>query len=170
MNMHTNRIFPALLAGLALLSSVPVPAIAASGVELSSKVEMEVEVEQDGTKTRKRVTPAKALPGDEVIYTLTYTNKAAAPAENVVIDNPVPGHTDYVGGSAWGEGAVIQFSTDGGKSYAAPEQLKVRVKDEAGNDVERVALPGEYTHVRWTLGTAVAPGGGGEVGFRARIE
>lgn len=170
MNMHVTRFIPALLAAFALLAVVPAPAIAASGVELTSKVEMEVEVEQDGTKTKKRVTPAKALPGDEVIYTLAYANKGAAPADNVVIDNPVPEHTDYVGGSAWGEGMDVTFSVDGGKSFAAPEQLKVRVKDEAGNDVERMAKPDEYTHLRWSRKQAVPPGGTGEVGFRARIE
>lgn len=164
---------PILAAGALLLLAVgpaPVMAQTGPGIELTSKVEMDVEVEQDGAKSKQRVVPAKALPGDEVIYTLTYTNKGAAPAEAVVVNNPVPEHTDYVGGSAWGEGMEVTFSVDGGQNFAAPGQLKVRVKDEAGNDVERIARPEEYTHLRWKGSKSVPPGGTGEVGFRARIE
>ncbi len=143
---------------------------AGSTIELTNKVEVEVEVEENGKKVRQRMVPAKALPGDEVIYTLTYANKGAQPADAVVINNPVPGHTDYVGNSAWGDAMEITFSVDGGKTFAAPDQLKVRVRDESGNEVERTAKAEEYTHLRWTLKQALAPGGKGEVGFRARIE
>lgn len=141
----------------------------AQTVELVTKAEREVEVVEKGVKVKK-VTPAqKMVPGDEVLYTVTYTNKTAKPAEKIAVTNPVPRHTRYKDGSAAGEGADITYSVDGGKSFATPDKLTVAIKDKSGKDIVRPASAAEYTHIRWLLKQNVAPGQSGSVRFRAGI-
>lgn len=138
-------------------------------VELVTKAEKEVEVVEQGVTVKKLIQPQKMLPGDEVLYTLSYLNKTARPADNVVITNPVPMHTRYKGSSAAGEGADIVYSVDGGKSFAAPDRLTVTVKDKTGKEIVRPATAEDYTHIRWRLKQSVAPGKSGSVQFRAVI-
>lgn len=154
--------FSGLLAGNALLAR-------AQTVELVTKAEREVEVVEKGVKVKKLTPPDKMLPGDEVVYTVTYNNKTGKLAENVTVVNPVPKHTRYVDGSAAGEGATITFSVDGGKTYATPDKLIVTIKDKSGKDITRPAAASDYSHIRWVLKQNVAPGQNGLVRFRAAI-
>src|SRR5512135_2756838 len=96
-------------------------------VELKMAAEKEVAVTgADGSKTMERVPAEKVIPGDLVIYTITYTNKGDKPAENLVVKNPIPEHMKYVDGSAAGENSVITYSVDKGKTYDVPEKLTVK--------------------------------------------
>jgi len=88
------------------------------------------------------------------------------PAGNVTIMNPVPEHMAYVDKSAEGTGARIDYSIDGGKTYAAPDKLKVT----DGQGKVRPALAQDYTHIRWVLIAPLAPGGTGGVSFKARLK
>ena len=141
----------------------------AQTVELVTKAEREVEVVEKGVKVKKVAPAQKMVPGDEVLYTVTYTNKTAKPAEKIAVTNPVPRHTRYKDGSAAGEGADITYSVDGGKSFATPDKLTVAIKDKSGKDIVRPASAAEYTHIRWLLKQNVAPGQSGSVRFRAGI-
>jgi uncharacterized repeat protein (TIGR01451 family) len=155
--------------GLSLLFAGSITRAQAQGVELVTKAEKEVEVEELGAKVKKLVPPQKMVPGDDVLYTVTYTNKTTTPAEKVLITNAVPPHTRYKEGSAAGEGADITFSVDGGKTFAAPGKLTVSIKDKDGKAVVRPATAPDYTHIRWSLRDNVAPGRTGTVTFRVVI-
>jgi uncharacterized repeat protein (TIGR01451 family) len=136
-------------------------------VELKMVAEKEIVVTgTDGGKTVRRVPADKVIPGDEVIYTITYVNNGSEPAENLVVKNPIPEHMKYVGASASGESCAITYSVDNGKNYGAPEELMV--KDSKGNEVP--ASSTDYTHIRWILSKPVAPGSSGQISFRARLE
>lgn len=136
-------------------------------VELSTVAETEIEVlDQDGRPALRRIEAARVVPGDEVIYTIHYSNDGTEAAEDVVITNPLPDHMTYSAGSAGGRGAGITYSADGGRSFADPAE--VRVPD--GNGGKRLAKPVEYTHIRWTLDAALAPSERGTVEFRARLD
>ncbi len=147
-----------------------ISAIAAPGngkVELKMVAEKEIEVTgANGEKTVQLVPADKVIPGDEVVYTITYINNGDEPAENLVVKNPIPEHMKYVAGSATGESGVITYSVDNGKSFDVPEKLMV--KDAKGNMV--AAGPADYTNIRWTLSKPVAPKTSGLVSFRARLE
>lgn len=143
---------------------------ATGDVQLVNVVEKEIEVEEKGAKVKKLVPPGKVVPGDEVIYTTTYTNNGTRPADKVVITNPVPTHTRYRDGSATGAGTRIVFSVDGGKTYGLREKLTVATKDPGGTDIVRPATADDYTHIRWELRDAVAPGRNGFVRFRVVIK
>jgi uncharacterized repeat protein (TIGR01451 family) len=154
--------FAILLAGNAVVAR-------AQTVELVTKAEREVEVVEKGVKVRKLEPPVKMVPGDEVLYTLTYTNKTAKPAEKIAITNPMPKHTRYKEGSAAGDGTDITYSVDGGKTFATPDKLTVAIKDKSGKDSVRPAVAQDYTHIRWLLKQNVAPGQSGSVRFRVVI-
>jgi uncharacterized repeat protein (TIGR01451 family) len=99
-------------------------------IELKSISELEVVTKSaEGKKTVKRVDTGKAtvVPGDTVVFTTTYRNIGAKPAEKVVITNPVPGIP-----SMWRRarkaGDGHHFSADGGKT---PSPDKLTAKDAA---------------------------------------
>ena len=134
-------------------------------VKRVAETEVEVKNAQGGVE-KKRVPLTKAAPGDEVIYTTTFTNQGAKPAGNVAITNPVPANTTYVGGSAFGDNTQITYSVDGGKTYAAPDKLNIKTAEGR----ERPALPSEYTHIRWVYKGELAPAKTGTSGFRVVVK
>jgi uncharacterized repeat protein (TIGR01451 family) len=154
--------FASLFAGHGLVAQ-------AQTVELVTKAEREVDVVEKGVTIKKLAPPQKMVPGDEVIYTVTYTNKTAKPAENITVTNPVPKHTRYRDGSAAGDSAEISFSVDGGKTFTTPDKLTVIAKDKSGREGVRPAAGADYTHIRWVIKQSIAPGQSGTVRFRAVI-
>ena len=124
-------------------------------------------VGEDGNQTVKRIPAAKVLPGEEVIYTITYEHTGKnEPAETVVITNPTPDDTVYIDGSAKGEGTEITFSVDNGKTYAKPDDLTVTAED----GTKRPARASDYTHVRWTKLEDLKKGEKGTVEFGVKVK
>jgi len=163
------RIFNLLLTTilLAMLGSISPSVQAADGpIKLKNIAQTEVEVtDKKGKKTLKRTPVEKAVPGTEVIFTTTMENTIDKPIGNIVINNPIPNDTEYKAGSVFGKDCEILFSIDG-KDFAHAENLKTA--DEDGK--ERIALPKEYKHIRWTLKVPLTAGQTREVGFRAAIK
>jgi len=136
-------------------------------VELKAVAEMEVEVVgDDGQKEIQRVPAAKVVPGDVVIYTITYTNNGQEAAENFVIVNPVPEHMIFIAESAEGDNTEITFSVDGGDNYDIPGNLTIT--DSKGKPI--AASISDYTHIRWVLNEPVAPEATGIVYFKAQLK
>ena len=154
---------------LAAAGAAPVhaqPAAKPGSVQLRNVAEKDVvETDAAGKTVTKRVPAAKAAPGEEVIYTSTFKNIGAKPAGDIVVSNPIPPHTTYVGGSAFGDNAVIAFCTDGGKSWAPADKLKVRSADGK----ERPAAVTDITHVRWSYRGELPPARESSVGFRVTV-
>lgn len=166
-----------------LLMAIAAAASAASpaSVALSMSAEKEITVTDDnGNKALKRISvavidlqgkssdrslEAAVVPGDEVIYTINYTNLSKDAAAKVVITNPIPEHMNYKGGSADGANTTIEFSVDG-QHFAAADRLLVTMADGK----TRPARAEDYTRVRWTLGAPLAPGKKGHVSYRAVLQ
>lgn len=153
---------------LAVLCTISGVALAqADAIRLEHRAQQwETVRDADGNETRQLVEAARVLPGEEVLFTVTYTNVGSQPAESVTITNPVPDHMTYVEGSATGDGASVTYSVDGGRNFGAPRDLVVT--DAEG--VQRPATAGDYTHIRWILGTDVAAGSSGAVQFTAVVD
>ena len=138
-----------------------------SGVVLEALAEVEVEATTaEGKKEITRVEAALVTPGDEVIYTIRYANEGAEPAEDVVITNPVPEHMACRALDDAPVNVAITLSVDGGETFDVLEKLTVL--DEEGET--RLADIADATHVRWTLGKSLPPGGSGQVSFRAVLQ
>jgi uncharacterized repeat protein (TIGR01451 family) len=162
-----SKIFMLVTALSVLTLSAAVMAEKDAVIELKTLAEIEVEVvTEEGEKEIQRVDASKVIPGDEVIYTIHYANTGTEPAENIVITDPIPEHMLYLDGSAAGEGAIVTFSVDDGKSFDVATNLKVPA-DDGG---ERPARASDYTHVKWTLEGDVEPEASGFVTFRAQLQ
>ena len=165
----TKLMGSAVMAIALLLMPAALPAQQKSAIQLTSVAEVEVtEKNAQGEKEvkRKDAALAKVVPGDLVIFTTRYVNTGKQPAANVTVMNPVPEHMTYIDKSAEGKGARIDFSVDGGKTYGAPDKLKVT----DGQGRVRPALAKDFTHIRWILIAPLAPGGTGSVSFRAQLK
>lgn len=147
----------------ALLAIVaPIGAAMANQVALDSEVFVERSVEQaDGNVTVTMEEPTRVVPGDSLVFVLSYENTGAEPAENFVVTNPIPEAVAFV--EAIDAGAV--YSIDGGENFAALTELRVTGED----GVDRAAQPVDVTHIRWTLTAPIAAGGSGQLRFRGVV-
>ncbi len=137
------------------------------GVTLKVMVEQEIIVTNEkGKKEKQRVAATKVVPGDEVIYTIHYLNSGNKPAEAVFITIPIAKETTYVNGSARGAGTRITFSTDGGKHFAEPDNLIIKLQDGR----RRPAMAADYTHIRWEFAEPVPASASGAVSYRAILK
>ncbi len=135
-------------------------------LSLKTVVQKMVQVVEETGETRTELVPAEvAVPGDEIVYTTTFTNVGDEPADNVLITNPIPAEMRYAAGSAFGPGADIEYSADGGVNYSDAASLLV---SDAGGQ-QRVASVDDYTHIRWQLTEPLAPGAQGIARFRAVV-
>ncbi len=87
------------------------------------------------------------MPGDRVFYTLEVRNTVGAVVAAPTVTYPIPEHTQYLADSAVGPRAEVSFSVDGGRSFDAAENLKVRTPEGP----LRAAVAADYTDIRWQL-------------------
>ncbi len=125
----------------------------------------EVTVNDSGEAETRLVAADSVVPGESVVYTITFQNISDEPAANVVITNPISEDLTYVDGSAFGPGTVIQFSTDGGQNFAAADELTV-----IDDGVSRPAGPDDFTHIRWVMQRELAVGAQGTARFTAVLK
>jgi uncharacterized repeat protein (TIGR01451 family) len=150
-----------LLALLALL--LPVAAWAADGVSLVSKVFVErVETTADGRSVTTRAEPDVVIPGDRLVFELSYRNEGAEPATDLVLTNPVPDSVSFSGS----DDQSAEVSVDGGKTWGALSSLTVVLAD----GIARPAEAADVTHIRWKLNDPVPSGGTGELSFRGVVK
>lgn len=123
-------------------------------------------VVNDAGESETRLVPADiVVPGETVFYTITFTNVSDEAADNVVITNPIAADLMYVDGSAFGPGMEIEFSVDGGVTFAAASELNVTEDGEV-----RKAQASDFTHVRWVMQNDLAAGAQGTARFAAILE
>lgn len=126
----------------------------------------EVFVNEEGESGTRLVPAEVVVPGERVIYTITFRNVSGEPADNVVITNPIAEDLMYVDGSAFGPGMEIVFSVDGGNTFAKADELTVVEQDGEIRD----AAAGDFTHVRWVMQNDLAAGAQGTARFAATLE
>ncbi|MDH3350510.1 MAG: hypothetical protein OEM60_08440 [Gammaproteobacteria bacterium] len=125
----------------------------------------QVKVNEKGEAESELVAADTVVPGERVVYTITFQNISEEPAENVVITNPISGDLMYVDGSAFGPGSDIQFSVDGGLTFAKATELTV-----TEDGTTRSAGAGDFTHIRWVMQQELAAGAQGVARFSAVLE
>ena len=114
-----TRPFSKAIAGLAIAALLAMPSAYAAdtapgktpakkpGIELTVQSFQEVSVVGKDGKTVKQTVPvAKIVPGDEVIYVISWKNNGKESAKDVVVNNPVPTQVGFVAGSSAAPGAV----------------------------------------------------------------
>jgi uncharacterized repeat protein (TIGR01451 family) len=143
------------------------PGAAGGGaLDLHTVVEKVVEVEQPDGSTKTELTAgAPILPGDEVVYTVTFVNVSAGPADHVRITAPIPPELRCLADTAFAPGADTLYSVDGGATFGRPEELHVTGPDGS----RRAATAADYTHVRWVFNAPLDAGATGFARFRAVV-
>ncbi len=147
---------------------LPMYVMAAPDVRIDITAEKVVVMEENGKKIEQRVVANEVLPGDVLVYTLTYKNVGDELARDIKIDNPIPKDTAYVIDSAYGPGSEITFSVDKGKTFNKPSLLRYEVEVK-GEIQKRKASPEQYTDIRWAI-AEVGVGKSGVASFRVRVK
>jgi uncharacterized repeat protein (TIGR01451 family) len=120
----------------------------------------------DAGETETRLVAANTVvPGETVIYTITFQNIGDEPAASVVITNPIDETLTYIDGSAFGPGMQLQFSVDEGQSFATAETLIVVEEGES-----RPAGADDFTHIRWVMQNELAVGAMATARFMAVLK
>jgi len=141
-------------------------ALPAQAMTASQKVEVERQVTQnDGSLQTIIAAPDKVLPGDMMVYTVSYYNNKQDITENFRLDMPVPAEITYAEGSANRDNANVLYSVDNGNSYQSRETLKITLP----SGEVRAASASDITHIRWTLSNDIQPGERGEIRFKGRL-
>lgn len=132
-------------------------------LNIKTVVQKEEVTVNDAGETETRLVAAETVtPGERVVYTITFQNIGDEPAENVVITNPIAADLTFVDGSAFGPGTVIEFSVDGGTTFADRDDLTV-----TEDGVDRAATARDFTHIRWVMQNELAAGAQGVARFAA---
>ena len=134
---------------------------------ISIKAIAEVEQSTLSHGREAKLVPAdRVVSGDSVIYTLEVRNTAPTSVPRPVVTYPVPEHMTYTPDSAVGPGTEVTYSVDAGRSFDAPENLRIQ---EPGGEL-RAATAADYTHIRWQLKNALKGNSVAFVRFRARVK
>ena len=146
-------------------------AFTATAVEAQVRLEntikkVETFVNEAGAVERRLVDANSVVPGDELQYTVRFTNEGTLPVDagTIVITDAIPAHTEYLEGTAYGAGTEVQFSIDG-EAFGNPDELNV-VKEGA----EVIASARDYRSIRWKFAPALEPGETGHVSFNVRLK
>ena len=150
---------------------VALPALAAavekSNIEVKNQAFQEVEVvSAQGVKELRQVPAEKVMPGTDVIYVTTVKNVGPKPAENIIIDNPVPAHMQFRTETPDMKAAQVEVSVDGGQQFGPLSALQVT--DGPGR--KRPAQGKDVTHVRFKVAQPLPPGDVSQFHFRATLQ
>ena len=154
-----------LLVGCAAIISLKCLA-ASDPISVKAIAEVEQSSLRLGEETTKVIPADRVVSGDTVIYTLEVRNTAPTSVPRPVVTYPVPEHMTYTPDSAVGPGTEVTYSVDAGRSFDAPENLRIQ---EPGGQV-RAATAADYTHIRWQLKNALKGNSVAYLRFRARAK
>ena len=126
--------------------------VATGSGPLETRIEVQklvMEERPNGEVVRQFVEVDRLEAGEQMYYTVRVTNPGREPVTDIVVTKLMPYGVDYVPGSAVGPACKVEFSADGGASFA------------------RSGGKGAYTHVRWVFERALVPGATALLRFRA---
>lgn len=151
------------IALIALLAPVAALAAGPEHVTLSTHVMVEhLKKGPDGKPVMVREEPKHVVPGDTLIFDLSYKNVGAQPATGFTITDALPKDVAFTGGESQG----ATFSVDGGRTWGPLAALRVALP----NGASRSASLADVTHVRWALARPIPAGGAGSVSFRGVVK
>ena len=152
--------FKHVCAAFALSAIASTAAVAAGPLQVVSKILAEQRTRAiDGTTSVTLVPAKKAVPGDHMVFVLTYRNTGRQPIGGLVLDNPVPRGIAYRGPAV--NSPAPEVSVDG-RTFGALATLRVGTPAGA-----RAASPDDVTAVRWRLAAPLAAGAQGQFAFQA---
>lgn len=153
---------------LLLLGAWLCSAAAVAEVTLETSVrKVETTLDGSGQVRRELLATDDVVPGEELRYTIRFTNDSTTPvdAERIVITNPIPDGTRYVADSAGGDGTLVEYSGNGEAFHSS--QAGATAAAESGPDADDG--DSRVHSLRWTYQRELDPGESGEVYFHVRM-
>ncbi|CUS57112.1 MULTISPECIES: DUF11 domain-containing protein [unclassified Hyphomonas] len=158
----------ATLAGTLLIG---LPAFAQELI-VEQQVERVIVIEDEEGGLEMELLPAEEVkPGEQLFYSVTYSNPGETPARDAVLTLPVPADVSLLEDSAMAEydQASVDFSMDGGATYVPREKL---IAESGLDEIQpvSVSMPEEITHMRWTFNREIGPKDSGKIFFAAVLK
>jgi uncharacterized repeat protein (TIGR01451 family) len=152
----------------ALLGFMGTAAYARPNVQLHLTAEV-VGHDAKGNKTLDPVPQGEPLrPGEIVHYDIVASNAGSDPALKLAPVGRIPSGMVYEAGSASTAPAfVVEFSLDGGKTWAKVPTVKVTT---SAGVVEKKADPTTFTTVRWIMQKPLAPKASVTYSYEVRVK
>lgn len=131
------------------------------------KVQLSAAVERDSELVPLEKASA-VKPGEILDWTITSENSGNAAARDYKAVAHIPRGTEFVAGSAKGEGAEAVYSIDNGKSFSDKPMIDEK---QADGTVKRVAAPvAMYTNIRYEWPDPLAQGGKLAASYKVRVK
>ena len=150
---------------LIALASTAASAVAAqipNAVSIDSAVMVERnQTDAQGHNQTVLEEPKVVIPGDRLLFTLSYRNNGDAPATNFVVTNPVPGAVAFDSTSD----GIASVSVDGGATWGQLADLTIQNPD----GTTRPARADDVTHVRWVFAQPIPAHDAGRLMFRGIV-
>lgn len=125
---------------------------------ITALAQMNVSLKLSGTIQRDDksldVKDVQLMSGEIITWSIEAINSDSAPATDFAPTAKIPAGTEYVPYSATGA-SKIEFSIDGGRTYAGKPMIRERGPDGQEHEVE--AKPSLFTNVKFVHGT-LSPG------------
>jgi uncharacterized repeat protein (TIGR01451 family) len=164
----TRRVCFALLLALLTVTAIRPATAQQATVRPAAPTLMVAALNMTAEQESPRSARSTVRPNDVLRYTLTFTNPTGRALGNVELKNPIPAGVRFVAGSTHASriDARVEFSADGGKSWAA-QPMESAVVD--GKPVMRPVPSERFTHIRWVVAGAVAPQATVTADFEAKV-
>lgn len=126
-------------------------------------------VNRTAKAAHRATTDTLARPGDVLEYRLVFINHGSNPIRRVIFTDGIPAGTRYIDGSASPSrtGAQVEFSVDGGRTYSLAPVDSSRI---GGRLTVKPMDASLYSHVRWSMGSPLAPGDSTVALFRVAVD
>lgn len=128
---------------------------------------VETTLDGSGQVKRELLATDDVVPGEELRYSIRFTNESATPvdAERIVITNPIPEGTRYVAGSAGGDATAVAYSGDGDEFHSS----ETAISAAPGSGPAEADGDSHVHSLRWTYQRELGPGESSEVYFHVRM-
>jgi uncharacterized repeat protein (TIGR01451 family) len=157
-----------------LLSAVSIAACSAAPASARASVVLKLQgnVVRHDANDRAVLTPlgdgAGLGPGETIRYVIVASNSGTSAALHLVPAAKIPSGTAYEAGSASTAAALrIEFSLDGGKTWAVKPLVKVQTPDGL---VAKPADPSLYTNLRWIGAKPLQPKASVAYAYEVRVK
>ena len=154
----------------ALVAAFVVTASAASA-KPNVQLKLDGELVQHDAKGDVKLVPlasAELKTGQTVRYDIVATNQGTDPAAKLMPVGKIPSGTAYEAGSASSATSLrVEFSIDGGKTWAKSPTIKVTTPTGV---VVKPADPSSYTTIRWIAAKPLAPKASLSYSYEVRLK
>lgn len=150
-----------------LLASIFSAPVYAQGLQVTNEALVQViTVDADGKEVISYEPAAQVLPGDIIRYVLNLSNETAEAVSGVSLTSEIPSDLLIQEATADTPIASVQYSVDGGASFADRDALVVTGED----GTQRPAEAGDLTNVMWTVHVEIPAGETQTLSYLATVQ